>query len=904
VNASARPALPAGTVTFVFTDIEGSTRLLRQHEARYGALLERHRELVREAFRAGVIFGFEGDAVFAAFESPQAAITAAAVAQRQLTSEPWLDGAALRVRMGIHTGSPRVVAGDYVGLDVHRVARVCAAAHGCQAIASAATRGLVGEGEIDVGFLDLGDHVLKDFDEQAPLYQLVITGCPQEFPPPRTVEARTVQLPRETASLIGREEALGQLAEEVLGHRLVTVTGTGGSGKTRLAVAVAWNVAPRFRGPVAFVEMASLDDTAQIASRLAHAVAPAASISSWDEVLAMLRDQHALVALDNAEHLPGFAAVIRQLLDACPRLHLIVTSRLPVGLPGERLFAVEPLSSEPAVALLIDRVQGHRAGWEPTAEDRVCLVAIARRLDGLPLALELAAGRIRALPLSALLRRLDRQLDMLSSANRELPSRQRTMRGAIQWSYDMLVDDDRALFASISVFTSPASLGMIAAVVERDELEVLDGISRLIDASLVQLGDDSDEPRYRLLEPIRQFAAERLEDAGERDSLQRRVVIHLATEAESARAAGLDMLALFRCEIDTLRQALDYAAELGEWERGLALADAVMRPVFVPMRAPAQLRPWIARVERACPSLSDIARARLLRLSTWVSAANAPDALAMWQQAVALLAGSDDLYLRAESQIGVALNASMIGLVDVAESAIAHAEALNCGSPVIAALVCVTRAQMAIMAGDPNALALYARADELAATADDFALIVHVRGDRAYSAALQGDYEGALRLAESTIAFTDERGVANFATLHTAAVAALALDRIDVAAHHLQRILVTYDQLGSAGDDHLLALYLHAAAAVAAATGGAEVAALLLGGVEASFGKVNPLDSQGVRCYEHHLAHARQMIGAEAWAHEAAIGASTERRELLRPALDAVARAIHEAAHAAVPGGR
>jgi hypothetical protein len=246
----------------------------------------------------------------------------------------------------------------------------------------------------------------------------------------------------------------------------------------------------------------------------------------------------------------------------------------------------------------------------------------------------------------------------------------------------------------------------------------------------------------------------------------------------------------------------------------------------------------------------------------------------------------------------------MIGFADVAESAIAHAEALNCGSPVIAALVAVTRAQMAIMAGDPNALALYARADQLAATAHDFALIVHVRGDRAYSAALQGDHESALRLAESTIAFTDERGVANFATLHTAAVAALALDRIDVAAHHLQRILVTYDQLGSAGDDHLLPLYLHAAAAVAAATGEAEVAARLLGGVEASIGKVNPLDRQSVRCYEHHLANARQMIEAEAWAHETAVGASTERRELLRAALDAVARAIHEAAHAAVPGGR
>ena len=208
---------------------------------------------------------------------------------------------------------------------------------------------------------------------------------------------------------------------------------------------------------------------------------------------------------------------------------------------------------------------------------------------------------------------------------------------------------------------------------------------------------------------------------------------------------------------------------------------------------------------------------------------NAPDALVNWQEVVALLAGSDDLYLRAESQIGVALNASMMGLVDVAEGAVAEAEALNCESPVIGALVASREPN-----GDHGKRSGCARpvrpSRREATVADDFALIVQVRGDRAYSAALQGDHEGALNLAESTIAFTDERGVANFATLHTAAIAALALDRTDVAAHHLQRILVTYDQLGSAGDDHLLAMYLHAAAAVAAATGRAEVTARLLGG--------------------------------------------------------------------------
>ena len=226
------PSLPTGTVTLVFTDIEGSTRLLRANEQTYSDLLERQRTLVGEAFRRGVIFGFEGDAVFAAFSSPKDAVLAAGEAQRLLTSEAWPDGACLRVRMGIHTGTPRVVADDYVGLDVHRTARVCAAAHGAQVITSQSTRDLLTDCDLGVGFLDLGRHTLKDFEEPAPLYQLRIPGCPEAFPPPRTVEARIVALPREASSLIGRTSELGLLADEILTHRLVTLTGAGGSGKT------------------------------------------------------------------------------------------------------------------------------------------------------------------------------------------------------------------------------------------------------------------------------------------------------------------------------------------------------------------------------------------------------------------------------------------------------------------------------------------------------------------------------------------------------------------------------------------------------------------------------------------------------------------------------------------------
>ena len=399
-----------------------------------------------------------------------------------------------------------------------------------------------------------------------------------------------------------------------------------------------------------------------------------------------------------------------------------------------------------------------------------------------------------------------------------------------------------------------------------------------------------------MLEPIRQFAAERLDEAGDGDAVRRKLVLHLSTETEAAQAAGADMLAIYGPYRDILTQALEYAADLGEWERGLVLADAVVRPVFVPARGTAQLRPWVARAESESHLLSDVTRARLLRVSTWSSAADAADALARWREALTLLDGSDDLYLRAESHVGVALNASMMGLSDLAATSLAAAEELDCPSPVVRGLIALARAQVAVTAASPDALDLYAHADDLAAATRDFALIVQARGDRAYSAALLGDHATALTLAESTVALADERGAAAFSILHTAAVAALALDRIDVAARHLQRILVAYEQFGDAANDYLLAIYLHAAAAVAAANDEATTAARLLGGAQVSLTKVSALDSEGVRCYEHHLAGARNNMTPDAWAREKDIGAASGRSGLLRMALDTVARRIQESA--------
>ncbi len=716
------PSLPTGTVTLVFTDIEGSTRLLRANEQTYSDLLERQRTLVGEAFRRGVIFGFEGDAVFAAFSSPKDAVLAAGEAQRLLTSEAWPDGACLRVRMGIHTGTPRVVADDYVGLDVHRTARVCAAAHGAQVITSQSTRDLLTDCDLGVGFLDLGRHTLKDFEEPAPLYQLRIPGCPEAFPPPRTVEARIVALPREASSLIGRTSELGLLADEILTHRLVTLTGAGGSGKTKLAVRLGWNMAPRFRGPVVFVPLASLADASQLAGHLGRILAPGAAVSSWEEVLALLKDQHSLIILDNAEHLDGFGEHVRELVDSCDRAHLLVTSRSPLGASGERVFSVAPLDADDALSLLVERVRAHRVGFAPTAEENEFLRAIARRLDGLPLALELAAARLRALPPAALLRRLDRQLDLLTSESADLPPRQRTMRGAIQWSHDMLSGQDQALFASLAVFRSPAALSTVAALNQADEIQTLDGLTRLIDASLVRPGVAHTEPRYWMLEPIRQFAAERLHECGLDEILCRRLLSDLAEAASRAWADDADVFALFADEVDTVLNALEDAVALDEWNLGLTLADVVTRTVLVPMGVQTQLARWVDQAEQHRGSLNDIAQARLLRVGAWARILSLPEVLARWQEAAALLRDTPDTRLLAETWIGVAINASLLGQADTATEALAEAERLACSSPSLKAMAAMARAQFAAIAYQSDAPDLYRLADELATASGDSVL--------------------------------------------------------------------------------------------------------------------------------------------------------------------------------------
>src|SRR6266545_345391 len=395
---------PAGTVTFLFTDVEGSTRLLHEHGEGYGDLLVDHRRKLREVFlrHGGVEVGTEGDAFFLAFPSAREAAAAAGKAQEALGEGP------VRVRMGLHTGEAQVLDGTYVGIDVHRAARIAAVAHGGQVLVSQSTRDLLDYGDLR----DLGDHRLKDLTRPERLYQL----GGGDFPPLRSLNL--TNLPVQLTPLVGRDAEVAEVVDLLRSTRLLTLTGPGGTGKTRLASHVAAGVADRFPGGLWFVALAGVEDPKLVEPTIAHVV------GASDTLADHLRDKRSLLLLDNFEHVLDAAAGIGTLLQAADGVTIVVTSRAPLRLSAEREYPVPPLADDDAVALFAERARAVRPSFvvgDASAE-------ICRRLDGLPLALELAAVRVKSLTASQILDRLDRRLDLLTGGVRDAPERQRTLR--------------------------------------------------------------------------------------------------------------------------------------------------------------------------------------------------------------------------------------------------------------------------------------------------------------------------------------------------------------------------------------------------------------------------------------------------------------------------------------------
>jgi predicted ATPase/class 3 adenylate cyclase len=531
-----RRDLPSGTVTFLFTDIEGSTKLLHELGAdRYSKALAEHRRILREAFTShgGVEVDTQGDAFFVAFPTASGALEAAMESREALASGP------IRVRMGVHTGTPHLSDEGYVGQDVHKGARIGAAGHGGQVLLSKETHELA---PVDV--TDLGEHRLKDFDEPVWIFQL---GS-ERFPPLKTIS--NTNLPRPASSFVGRDKEVDEVVSLLQGGaRLLTLTGPGGSGKTRLAIEAAAEVVPEFKAGVFWVGLAPLRDPALVVEAIGR------TLGAKDGVADHIGKRELLLLLDNLEQVIEAAPELASLVESCANLTLLVTSRELLRVRGEVEYPVLPLADPEAVELFCARA---RAEADEVVHD------LCRALDNLPLALELAAARASVLSPKQILDRLSGRLDLLKGG-RDADPRQQTLRATIEWSYELLGDEERSLFARLAVFAGGCTLGSADEVVDAD----LDTLQSLVEKSLLRRTED----RFWMLETIREYASERLDESGEADDVRRRYAEHYLAFAENAppnMRYGPDERTARRLEAEhpNLRAALD-ALEASE-DGGLA----------------------------------------------------------------------------------------------------------------------------------------------------------------------------------------------------------------------------------------------------------------------------------------------------------------------------------------------
>ncbi|MDQ6686014.1 MAG: tetratricopeptide repeat protein [Actinomycetota bacterium] len=593
--------LPTGTLTLLFSDIEGSTVLLHRLGAHWGEALSVQREILRAAFagHGGTEMGTEGDSFFVVFRSAHDALGAALEGQRGLQAQSWPRNAQLRVRMGLHTGEPQRYEDGYIGEDVHRAARIGSTANGGQIVISGATRRLVSD-LAEVKIRDLGHHRLKDLAGEEPLYDVVAPGLIAEFPPLRSL-GKTAALPTSRTPLIGRSKELRTVYALFVEQdaRLVTLTGPGGSGKTRLATGVAANLQPHYPDGVYFVALHTIDRGEHIWASIAEVLdaGTAADGPPSGRVASHLAARHVLLVLDNLEQIKDADEVVSAVLAAGPGVRVLAASRRPLLLVGEHEFPVLPLAlpdaanldaarASAAVEMFVGHAQMIRPTFALTEENQADVAALCRRLDGLPLALELAAAHSRLLSPKALLSRIDNRLGAgVTAADR--PERQRTLGATIAWSYDLLDDTERAVFRRLGVFRGSCDLDAIAAVAGDDGVETLDVASRLVGTSLVRVEDGADgEPRIALLETIRAFALERLAEAGESDPVRMRHLRWCTTVTERMSAllrgplhlAGLDGIAAV---LNDTRAALEWslrpAADDGRErvEAGITLLNVV-----------------------------------------------------------------------------------------------------------------------------------------------------------------------------------------------------------------------------------------------------------------------------------------------------------------------------------------
>ena len=713
--------LPTGTVTFLFTDIEGSTNILqRLGDDEYAKLLDDHNNLLRDAFAAGIEVSTEGDSFFYVFPSATDSVEAAIAGQLALSEHTWPEGGTVRVRMGLHSGDGKLGGDNYVGIEVNRAARIAATGNGGQILLSQSTK-ILGAGALsEDSVTDLGDHHFKGLEGAERVFQIGAPGLPVEYPPIRSLDSRPHNLPERPSVFVGRVQEASDVAALLDQSRLVTLTGPGGAGKSRLAIHVASRVIDRFEHGVTYVALDGLRSADQVMAAIAGAFAipEGGSGSPTDQLIEHLTERSLLLLLDTFEHVLSAAADLSRLLTSSPLLHVLVTSQALLRIRGERAYPVPPLSHDEAIDLFTTKA----AEVDPTfmlTDDQVGTVAtLVDRLDASPLALELAAARMRLFGLNDLLARISDHLDFGGSEFVDGPERHRNLRSAIEWSYDLLDERDSQLFRELGIFEGGFILDAAEQVASVGS--VTEGVASLLDKSLLQRSVDRGEVRFSILESIRHFALERLAEGGEDGALRRRHAGYYAELSEQVlpklEVEGQDVwLDRLEAEHDNLRAAVRYSVDNQDPDPGLLVLGGAWR--FFQRRghmseAVGALGELLKQPE-ASPHARAIGMNGLAALLYWQG--KYEEALEWYLELLPLVQEMGDRQREAETLFGLSTTYTSVGDLDsghrTAELATEAYAAI--GSPIGAQRVLAAQAYATWMSGDlEEALAAWKKAEE------------------------------------------------------------------------------------------------------------------------------------------------------------------------------------------------
>jgi len=862
----------------LFSDIEGSTALLGRLGDLYGEALSAHRALMRTAFAGwrGREMGTEGDSFFVVFASAGDAVGCALTAQRALGGYDWPGGAAVRVRMGLHSGEPAEHEDGYIGMDVHRAARIASAAHGGQVVLSEPTR-LLATPSFPAGVFvkDLGFHRLKDIEAPERIYQLAGPGLGEDFPPLKSLGTQS-SLPVPVTPLVGRDEDLARLCAALgtSGTRLVTLTGTGGVGKTRLSLAAAAGLAPAFPHGVYFVALAATHDAEVAWKTLADSLDVSVEGQAADAVTGFLAERRALLVLDNLEQLDGASEVVARLLAAAPRLVVLATSRRPLHVQGEHEFPVSPLAvpidgdlaavaASGAVQLFAQQAEMVRPGFAVTAGNAADLATICRHLDGLPLAIELAAARVKLLAPRALLARLGHGLG-LAAVETGRPLRQQTLRNTVAWSYDLLDPEVAQVFRRMSVFAGGCDLDALEAVAveggKQAGADALDFVAELHDVSLLTVAEGADgEPRLGMLETIREYARERLALDDDLDDTQRRHAEHYAAFAERADdqldgPAQLTALDRLEADHDNLRAALAWSLEtqatggVDEGERaviGLRLVQALVLFWYQHGHASEGQR-WLRRAMEVAAADGGAPLARVTHgLGVLMDTQGEPDAARqLFERSLAIWRGLGDLDWQARELNSLGIVHNHLGNLEAARSLLRESIAIarEIGNPIRLAAALTNLGQLESAAGR---------------------------------------FDSAARALHEALALDRMHGDLLGVTLDQQSLALVSL-RAGRPGEARDLLAGTFDYLASSGNTSLFANILELSAAISSALGEPLRAARLEGTAEAIRNQLGmPRTELEISRMEQHLAPARAAVTSEAWAAEIAIGRALSQQEAI-----------------------